>query len=82
MRRRAKKGEVMQRRPYGYKRPGPRGEVPSGVTEIDPVARKHIDELFRRYVEDEESLVHLLNKAGDGYARARPPVLCARRNCP
>jgi hypothetical protein len=56
MRRRAKKGEVMQRRPIGYKRPGLNGEVDSGVTEKDEKLAHVIEELFRRYVEDEESL--------------------------
>ena len=56
MRRRAKKGEVMQQRPYGYLKAGPNGVVASKVTELDPEAAPIIAELFRRYVEDGETI--------------------------
>ncbi len=56
MRRRAKKGEVMQQRPYGYLKAGANGVVASKVTEIDPEAASVVAELFRRYIEDGESI--------------------------
>jgi DNA invertase Pin-like site-specific DNA recombinase len=56
MRRRARKGEVMQPRPIGYKRAGPHGDVESGVTQKDEKMAPLVEELFRRYVEDEESI--------------------------
>jgi len=56
MRRRAKKGEVMQQRTYGYLKAGPNGVVARKVTELDPEAAPVVIELFRRYVENGESI--------------------------